>query len=75
MPIFTEPNVAFSLQERIADRVRVRVHFSLEALPPWLRGAEQPDIFDFLVLLDMSAAEVAEAASNWNASLNRYPHR
>jgi len=75
MLVFTEPNVAFSLQERAANRVRVRVHFSVEALPPWLRGTEQPDIFDFLVVLDMSAAELAEAAGDWNASLGRYPRR
>ena len=32
--VFTEPNVAFSLQERIASRVRVRVHFSLAETAP-----------------------------------------
>lgn len=37
--VFTEPNVAFSLQERVADRVRVRIHFSLEALPPCRPGS------------------------------------
>src|SRR6185369_1127417 len=31
---FLEPNVAFSMEERTADRVRIRVHFSLESLPP-----------------------------------------
>ena len=69
MLVFVEPNVALSLQERIADRVRV--HFSLEALPPWLRGAGRPGIFDFFVVLDVSAAELAD----WTTSLSRFPQR
>jgi hypothetical protein len=71
MLVFLEPVVAFSLQERIADRVQVRVHLSLEALPQWLRGDEQPDIFDFFVVLDMSAAELAAAAADWTDSLSQ----
>jgi hypothetical protein len=57
---FTEPNLALSLEARAADRLRIRVHFSLEALPPWLHGAGRPDIFDYFVTLDVSAAELAK---------------
>lgn len=73
--VFTEPNVAFSLQERIANRVRVRVHFSLEALPPWLQGARQPDMFDYFVVLDVSEAELRQAAGDWTLNLGQFPPR
>ena len=75
MLVFLELNVALSLQERIPGRVRIRVHFSLEALPPWLHGAGQPDIFDFFVVLDVSVAELADAAADWTTSLSRFPRR
>jgi hypothetical protein len=70
--VFTEPNLAFSLESRIADRVWVRVRFGLEALPPWLQGAQQPD---YSVLLDLSAVELAGAASTWAVELADYPER
>lgn len=73
--VFTEPVVAFSLQERIEERVRIRVHFSLEALPPWLRGAGRPDIFDFFVVLDLPAAELRQAADDWTLNLRQFPPR
>jgi hypothetical protein len=75
MLVFVEPVVAFSLQERLGDRVQVRVHLSLEALPQWLRGDEQPDIFSFYIVLDMSAAELASAAADWTGNLRRFPRR
>jgi hypothetical protein len=73
--VFTEPNLAFSLESRIGDRVRVRAHFSLEALPPWLRDHHQPDIFDYFVLVDLSASELAGAAGTWTRDLADYPER
>ncbi|MEU3791697.1 hypothetical protein AB0F07_18100 [Streptomyces fructofermentans] len=35
---FVEPVLAFSLAGRHEDGVAVRVHFSLEAAPPWARA-------------------------------------
>jgi hypothetical protein len=72
---FTEPNLAFGLEDRVGDQVRIGVHFSLEALPPWLSGAEQADIFDFVVELGVPAAQVDIAAADWAAALNRFPQR
>jgi hypothetical protein len=72
---FTEPNLAFSLESRIGDRVQVRAHFSLEALPPWLRGQHEPEIFDYFVPVDLSAEELADAAGTWTCDLARYPER
>ena len=73
--MFTEPNIAFSLERRIADRARVRVHFSLEALPPWLQGKNRPDMFEYFVLLNVSLAELAQAADDWRLELTRFPQR
>jgi hypothetical protein len=72
---FTEPNLAFGLEERAGDHVRIGVHFSAEALPPWLSGAEQADIFDFVVELEVPAAQVDIAAADWAAALSRFPQR
>jgi hypothetical protein len=72
---FTEPNLAFVLEERVADQVWLRVHFSLEALPPWVSGAEQSDIFDFSVVLDVPADQVGIAAADWAVALSRVPQR
>jgi hypothetical protein len=73
--VFTEPNLAFSLESRIGDQVRVRAHFSLEALPPWLRSQHQPDIFEYVVLVDLSASDLAGAARTWTRDLAKYPER
>jgi hypothetical protein len=72
---FTEPNIAFSLERREADRVRVRVHFSLEALPPWLQEENGPDLFECFLLLDVSVAELSQAADAWKLELARFPRR
>jgi hypothetical protein len=72
---FTEPNLAFVLEERVADQVWLRVHFSLEALPPWVSGAAQSDIFDFSVVLDVPADQVGIAAADWAVALSRFPQR
>jgi hypothetical protein len=73
---FLEPNIAFSLEERTADRVRIRVHFGVEALPPWLHGGQQePPPFDYFVLLDVSAQELAQAAEAWMLELAEFPER
>ena len=70
---FTEPNLAFSLESRTGDQVRIRAYFSLESMPPWLRGQNQPDIFDYFLCLDLSAAELADAARTWTRALAEYP--
>ncbi|HEX7162632.1 MAG TPA: hypothetical protein VF223_15525 [Trebonia sp.] len=72
---FTEPNLAFSVESRTSDQVRVRVHFSLEALPPWLHGDQRPDIFGYVVHIRLSVAKLADAADSWVRGLAQYPER
>ncbi len=73
--VFTEPNLAFGLEARVADRLRIRAHFSLEALPPWLQGANRPDVFEHFISLDVSAAQLAQAAEDWTLNLTKFPRR
>jgi hypothetical protein len=71
---FLEPNIAFSVEERTADRVRIRIHFSLESLPPWLQNAElEPDPFQYFVRLEVSAEELTRAAESWMLGLAEFP--
>lgn len=73
---FLEPDIAFSMQGRADGRVRIRVYFSLEALPPWLQGtAEEPGLFEYFVRLDVSADELTRAAESWLLDLAEFPPR
>lgn len=73
---FTEPNVAFSLASRSAEVIEIRVHLSLEALPPWFHDAtDRPDIFEYFVLLELTPDELRQAAIDWEADLASYPER
>ena len=73
---FLEPNIAFSVEERTADRVRIRVHFSLESLPPWLGGPEvEPGLFEYFMRLEVSAEELNRAAEAWILELAAFPER
>ena len=40
-----------------------------------LSGAEQPDVFDFFVELELPTAQVEIAAADWAAALSRFPQR
>lgn len=72
---FTEPNVAFSLQQHAGGRAVVRVHFSLEALPPSLRTNHRPDIFDYHVPFDVSTHDLTTAADAWDQQRAVFPIR
>lgn len=68
---FLEPHLAFSVEERTADRVRIRVHFNSGAEPPWLRNEEGK----FFVRLELSAVELTRAAESWMLELAEFPER
>ncbi len=72
---FTEPNVALSLVGRSEGRVQVRVHFSLEALPPWLGLRVRPEIFAYFVAFDLSIDELAAAAEEWDRDCEPFSMR
>lgn len=72
--VFTEPNLAFSLEDRSADRLVLRVHLSLESRPPWL-GPGDPDIFDYYLSVRLSVDELALAVASWQQRLVTFPER
>jgi hypothetical protein len=72
---FTEPNVALSLQQRAGGRAVVRVHFSLEALPPSLSLDQRPDIFDYHAAFDVGADDLTTAADVWDRQCAAFPIR
>jgi hypothetical protein len=76
MLVFLEPNLGFSVESRIGDRVRVRVHFSHESLPPLLRDAEvRLSVHEYCVPFDVLAWDLASAAEAWLENAAIYPER
>jgi hypothetical protein len=69
---FNEPNVALSLERRTGERARIRVHFSLEALPP---DSERLGMFQYFLVLDLSLDDVTAAADQWDADCEPFPVR
>jgi hypothetical protein len=72
---FTEPNLAFSLEQRTNGRARLRVHLSLEASPPWLHGSDRPDLFEYFLVVDLSTEDLAAAAEEWDNDCKPFPVR
>lgn len=77
--VFTEPNVALSLAARDEVNAAVRVHLSLEALPPRLPGtdpdADPAELFEFFVAVTAPLNVVAQAADDWERELAAFPER
>ena len=66
---FTEPALAFSLADRSAEHVMIRVHLSFEALPVDV-SAEDVEIYEFFVVVRMAPAELALAVEDWRRELS-----
>lgn len=73
LEVFTEPNVALSLAARSGESAVVRVHFSLESMPPWL--GQDADLFDFFVGLDVPLGTLSAAVDDWERELSSFPAR
>ena len=81
---FTEPNLGFRVDAQDDERVRLRVHFSAESLPPGLRtpDARTPDArtpgrrtAGYDVPLDVGRADLADAARTWAVDCQAFPLR
>jgi hypothetical protein len=74
--VFTEPNVGFFADGREGALVRMRVRFSHESLPGWLpRDAAGRQAGEYFVALEVTAADLAEAARAWDRERRAYPAR
>jgi hypothetical protein len=72
---FTEPNLTFSLTGADERQCELAVHFSLEALPPWLQRPSRPGIFDYAVTLTITRDDLTEAVQTWRQQLHQFPIR
>lgn len=65
--VFTEPNMSFFFDSRRDGRVRMRLRLSHESLPQWLpREAAGWQAGEYYVALEVSCADLAEAAQAWD---------
>lgn len=62
MLTFLEPVIAFSLASHHGDHSVVRVHFTLEGLPPW---DDEETFHHFVVPLQLDHAQCRAAAAHW----------
>lgn len=72
---FTEPNLAFSLEHADVERARVRVHLSHESMPPWKPNHDWPDYHAYFLVLDVTTADLREAAEQWRVENQAFPTR
>ncbi len=73
--VFTEPNLAFSLAGRERERLTIRVHFSLESRPPWLREDVASDLFDYYIEVSPTKPGLVRAVDEWERELAAFPVR
>ncbi|WEV27121.1 hypothetical protein OYE22_19405 [Streptomyces sp. 71268] len=72
---FVEPVLAFGLADRSEDRAVIRVHLSMEAAPPWQRGDDDADIYQYYVETRVGMAALLRAADQWDLALASFPVR
>lgn len=65
----TEPNLGLSLAGLTEGEATVRVHFSLEALPPW-RVDDDDDFYSYFELVRMSLVDLLAAADQWDRDVD-----
>ncbi|MFG2139995.1 hypothetical protein [Streptomyces sp. NPDC048650] len=72
---FLEPDLAFS-QVRWHDGTGVlRVHLSLEAVPPWRQDDEGGGLHQYAVEIETDRAALIRAAEEWDRRLALFPLR
>jgi hypothetical protein len=73
---FTEPNLGFSLDGSSSGRLSIGIRFSHEALPSWMpRERSGWQAAEYLLALDLSQADLAEAAEAWDRHCQPFPER
>jgi hypothetical protein len=71
---FLEPVLGFSIAAHRDTEVVVRVHFTAEAAPPWLRDKD-PHSAPYVVELRQRPDELLAAATAWSEELDALPSR
>lgn len=74
--VFAEPDLGFSLGATGDTRRSIRVHFSLEAAPPWLPPpGVDTDLYSFFVTVRTTVEQLAAAVEEWKRELALFPPR
>ena len=71
---FLEPNLAFSLASYDDEVIVIRVHFSLESLPPWEHDNDR-DLWEWFIPITTTATDLQDQASNWRTEIRAFPQR
>ena len=72
MLTFLDPVIAFGVASHHGDHSVVRVHLTLEGLPPW---DDEETFHDFVVPLRLHDAQCRVAAAQWERDLLPFPLR
>ena len=72
---FLEPSLAFSVGSYENQGVRLRVHLSHLAAPPWQDFDERLNTWAFFVELDLDRSELVRAAAEWSNEADAFPRR
>lgn len=72
MLTFVERVIAFSVARNDGRTVVLRLHLSIEALPPW---QSHPYIHGYFILFSMNAQDLAVAADQWESETGAFPMR
>jgi hypothetical protein len=72
--VFLEPALGFSVIAYQEQGLFIRVYFTAEAAPPWLR-ADDPHHARSIVDLHLNSDRLAAAAREWTRQLNALPSR
>ncbi|WP_217143082.1 hypothetical protein [Streptomyces sp. AC627_RSS907] len=72
---FIEPVLAFGLAGRTGSGAVLRVHLSLEAMPPWRQDDDEADAHQYVVEVETAAAALLHAADQWDLELAPFPSR
>lgn len=68
--VFTEPNLGFSVGTTGEASRTLRVHFSLEAGPPWSPPpGVDTDLYGFFVAVSATVADLTRAVEEWKREL------
>jgi hypothetical protein len=72
---FLEPSLAFSVGSYEDQGVRLRVHLSHLAAPPWQDIDDKLNTWAFFIELDLDRSELVRAAEEWSNEADAYPRR
>jgi hypothetical protein len=72
---FLEPSLAFSVASYEDQCVRLRVHLSHLAAPPWQDIDDKLNTWAFFVELDLDRSELARAREEWSNEADAFPRR